>query len=183
MFFNNIYMLFNIIGLYVYIYSLCQEHFHSPITSNLKYKIWVHRPSIKGTKPLFIVIKVIIHAKKTHISVKELCVSARDPYIFAKEPSMKKKSPVSPQKSCLSLQRSCLSLQKSSLSLQKRPIFPHKSPGRGHTGSHAQHAVTQCHTLQHTATHCNTLQHAASHCRWSLRQRVVWWSSSVRALL
>ena len=31
-----------------------------PIISNLKYKIWAHRPSIKGTKPLFIVIKAII---------------------------------------------------------------------------------------------------------------------------
>ena len=31
-----------------------------PINSNLKYKIRAHRPSIKGTKPLFIVIKVII---------------------------------------------------------------------------------------------------------------------------
>jgi len=31
-----------------------------PRISNLKYKIWAHRPSIKGTKPLFIVIKAII---------------------------------------------------------------------------------------------------------------------------
>ena len=31
-----------------------------PIISNLKYKIWAHRPSIKGTKSLFIVIKAII---------------------------------------------------------------------------------------------------------------------------
>ena len=31
-----------------------------PIISNLKYKIWAHRSSIKGTKPLFIVIKAII---------------------------------------------------------------------------------------------------------------------------
>jgi len=29
-------------------------------TDNLKYKIWAHRPSIKGTDPLFIVIKTII---------------------------------------------------------------------------------------------------------------------------
>jgi len=31
-----------------------------PIILNLKYKIWAHRPSIKGTKPLFMVIKAII---------------------------------------------------------------------------------------------------------------------------
>jgi len=31
-----------------------------PIISNLYYKIGAHRPSIKSTKPLFIVIKVII---------------------------------------------------------------------------------------------------------------------------
>ena len=35
-----------------------------PIISNLKYKIWAYRPSIKGTKPLFIVIKVIIIIKQ-----------------------------------------------------------------------------------------------------------------------
>ena len=31
-----------------------------PIISNIKHKIWAHRPSIKGTKPLFVVIKAII---------------------------------------------------------------------------------------------------------------------------
>jgi len=31
-----------------------------PIISNLKYQIWAHRPSIKGTKPLSIVLKAII---------------------------------------------------------------------------------------------------------------------------
>jgi len=31
-----------------------------PIISSLKYKIWACRPSIKGTKPLFIVIKAIM---------------------------------------------------------------------------------------------------------------------------
>jgi len=30
-----------------------------PIISNLKYIIWAHRPSIKGTKPQFLVIKAI----------------------------------------------------------------------------------------------------------------------------
>ena len=36
----------------------------TPIISNLKYKIWAHRLSIKGTKPLFTVMKAIINILK-----------------------------------------------------------------------------------------------------------------------
>ena len=37
----------------------CERQYYD-IISNLQYKIWVHRPSIKGTKPLSIEIKAII---------------------------------------------------------------------------------------------------------------------------
>jgi len=40
-----------------------------PIISNLKYAIWAHRPSIKGTKLLFIVIKAIIISQLMNKSI------------------------------------------------------------------------------------------------------------------
>jgi len=45
----------------------------TPIISNLKYKIWALRPSIKGTKPLFIVIKVIIIISSKLCKLIRLC--------------------------------------------------------------------------------------------------------------
>jgi len=47
------------IHIFVYVYKI-HMCMYMLIVSNVKYKIWAHRPSIKGTKPLFIAIKAII---------------------------------------------------------------------------------------------------------------------------
>jgi len=54
----------------------------SLIISNQKYKIWAHRPSIKGTKPLFIVIKTIIIITILVNTSQETRYNLNDPVSF-----------------------------------------------------------------------------------------------------
>ena len=54
-----------------------------PIISNLTYKIWVHRPSIKSTKPLFTVNKQLSSSWCTQSTTAPSCNLHANPVCFA----------------------------------------------------------------------------------------------------